>query len=208
MKLTSVILAGGQNKRMDGTPKWELKVGTETMLQRSIRRLKGISEEIIIVSGGSYHFDIVNNNTNVKLIYDRTPYLGPLNGIYTALKDSNGYYHFVIAADMPFFSTDLASFMFKTAVEKQMDLVIPMWKNQPQPLHGIYSKQVLQSIESDLKEKKLGLIKWLIEQKKIYIVEELEVKKFNINGRTFFNMNYPDEYQQATRWINEEGKSE
>lgn len=209
MNINAVLLAGGQNKRMNGIPKWELLFGQETMLERSIRKLKEISSQIIVVTGGDYLISPgKGEQTEIKVIYDQKSYLGPLGGIYTALGENKDGFSFIVAADMPFFSTNLANYMIKLALDQQVNIVIPKWQDKLQPLHGVYSPKVLPSIEEDLKQGKYSLIKWLLKQEKVYILEDDEVKKFNTNDRIFFNMNYPNEYQLALKWTNEVDRSE
>jgi len=204
MKITSVLLAGGLNKRMNGIPKWELKLGNETMLERAIRKLKVISQQILIVSGGDYQFHVDDPAIPVQVLYDQTPYLGPLNGLLTALKSSEETYHFIVAADMPFFSKSLASHMADLAVAHQLDIVIPRWEGKLQPLHGIYSSRIRNSIEADITLGKHSLIKWIKNQQNIRILEEKEIRPFNQSGRIFFNMNSPEEYEKAQIWLIEE----
>lgn len=208
MGITSVLLAGGQNKRMNGIPKWELQVGNETMLERSVNRLKGFSSEILVVTGGEHQFNIDQfKDIKINVVYDHTPYLGPLNGIYTALSHSNNNYNFVIAADMPFFSTDLSQYMYKIATENKAEIVVPVWKGNLQPLHAIYVKKVLPSIKSDLEQRKNSLIKWILNQHRTYFVKEKELEQFNKDGKVFSNMNYPEDYHRVLEWMKED-KSE
>ncbi|TCS79568.1 molybdenum cofactor guanylyltransferase [Tepidibacillus fermentans] len=205
MDFAAILLAGGQNKRMNRYPKWDLMMGQETMLQRSIRYLSKYSQEIFIVSGGEYRFPSFDHaRIPIHVVYDSTPYLGPLNGIRTGLKESDHHYHFVVAADMPFFSMEFACYMVELAETRQVDLVIPKWKGQLQPLYGIYAKNVLDSIEKVLVEGKNSLVKWIFEQENKMIIAEQIVARFNRNERIFFNMNHPEDYQQALVWIKEE----
>lgn len=207
MGLTSILLAGGQNKRMNGLPKWELRIGKEIMIDRSIRRLKTVSKQIIIVSGGTYQFSFLEKEEEfIKLVYDQTPFLGPLNGIRTGLTHSTDLYHFVVAADMPFFSVDLALWMYQLATTNQMDIVIPKWKDKLQPLHAIYSKSLIDAMSKDIEEGKNSLVKWILDQKRLLIVEELDVQEFNQSGKIFFNMNDPEQYMEALSWMIEEEK--
>jgi len=204
MTFTSVLLAGGQNKRMNGIAKWELKIGNETMIERSMHKLSLISDEILIVSGAEYKFPSLEFDNNINLVYDHTPFLGPLNGLKTALINSSNRFNFLVASDMPFFSTDLACYMYDLALTKQANVVLPRWNDKLQPLHGIYSKDLVQSITNCLNKEKYSLIKWILAQDKVYIVEEEELTSFTDNGRVFFNMNNPKEYEQAMYWIKEE----
>ena len=207
MTFASILLAGGQNKRMNGFPKWNLIINGETMLHRSLRILRESSAEVLIVSGGDYQFPNITDQTAgapVRVVYDPTPFLGPLNGIRTGLKSSDFHYHFVVAADMPFFSLDFVHYMLDIAITNQVDLVIPKWNGKLQPLHGIYTKPMFRSMENDLRDGKYSLVKWILEQENRLIIDEQVVKNFNLNQRIFFNMNQPDDYHLALDWIKEE----
>ena len=196
MMLTSILLAGGENKRMNRFPKWQLTVNGETMLERSIEKLSTFSQSIIIVSGGEYIFpEEILNKPNVSLVYDQTPFLGPLNGILTALEHSNADYHFLVAADMPFFSSDLAQHMYNLALKESYDMVIPVWSEKLQPLHAIYHKDLQDSIKKDISDHKYKLIKWILNQPNTYFLQEEEIKSYNQDSKLFFNMNTPEEYK-------------
>jgi len=202
MKITSLLLAGGLNKRMNGIPKWDLKIGEEPLLERTIRSLKKFSDEILIITGGEHKIVLAEQVSGVKIIYDDKPHLGPLNGILTGLKNSTTQYNFVVAADMPFFSIDLASFLYNQALIKKANVVIPIWQNSMQPLHGIYSKDNIASIARDLEQGKYSLIKWISQQESAFFLEEKEIKQLTRDDKIFFNMNYPADYEQALNWIN------
>lgn len=202
MKITSLLLAGGLNKRMNGIPKWELKIGSEPLLERTIRSLKKFSDEIIIITGGEHKIVLPEQLSDVKVIYDDKPHLGPLNGILTGLKNSTTNYNFVVAADMPFFSVELAGFLYKQALAKNATIAIPIWQNSMQPLLGIYSKDSIISIEREIKQGKYSLIKWISQQENVFLLEEKEIKQLTSDDKIFFNMNYPDDYEQALDWIN------
>ncbi|WP_339060975.1 molybdenum cofactor guanylyltransferase [Tepidibacillus marianensis] len=206
MTFASILLAGGQNKRMNQYPKWNLMMNEETMLQRSIRHLKDYSEEIIIVTGGEYQFSRVEeyHSTPIRVVYDPTPFLGPLNGIRTGLKESRHQYHFVVAADMPFFSLEFAKYMVEQSEKNGVDIVIPRWNERLQPLHGVYTQSLLDSMSKDLSEGKNSLVKWIMEQENKMIIDGKIVANYNRNQRMFFNMNHPEDYQQALVWIKEE----
>lgn len=197
MEITSLLLAGGKNKRMNGIPKWSLLINNETMLDRSIKKLADISNRILIVAGEEHELNLSSDCTYVSIVYDKTPYIGPLNGILTGLENCEDNFAFVVAADMPFFSPDLVKTMYKIAISNNFDVVIPSWKGKLQPLHGIYSSSLIASIKSYIQNGNYGLIKWLEQQENKYVLTEQEVELFNLDDRIFFNMNYPEEYQQA-----------
>lgn len=209
MNLTSAILAGGQNKRMEGRPKWSLMLGQQTALDRAIDKLIKLSNEILIITSGIQNVELqIVPFESLKLVHDKTPHLGPLNGILTALENSQNNYSFVVAADMPFFSNRLIEYMYELAIKTKSPLIIPKWQNRLQPLHGIYSVDNIASIKQALEQEQYSLTKWIHEQEDVYYLEENEIKRITNEDNIFFNMNYPYEYEQVLTWIIKEDKSD
>lgn len=209
MNVTSILLAGGQNKRMNYTPKWDLPFGGEKLLERSVRKLTNLSNDMIIVSGGDYRFQLeAHQQINLQIIYDKTPFLGPLNGLLTGLLNSMNKYNFVVASDMPFFSEKLAKDMYSIATEKNVDLIIPCWNNKLQPLHGIYSKEMLSTIQDDLFHGRNSIVKWIEKQENKMILDEKELSTYTDDGMIFFNMNNDNEYKLALERFSKEENGE
>ncbi len=192
MKLTVVVQAGGESRRM-GTNKALLPFLGQPLIQRVVERLKLVADEMIITSNqpGDYAF------LNLPVHPDIMPGYGALGGLLTALTVSTSPATAVVACDMPFVSAELMMYQMQVFQRGQWDAVVPKSEGGFEPLHAIYRtaicrQAVVQAIE--LGEKKM--IAWF-PKVKIYAVEPAEWRSFDPQGRIFWNVNTPQELQSA-----------
>ena len=78
------------------------------------------------------------------------------------------------------------------------DLVVPRWEKYPEPLHAVYSKSCLAPIEEKLKAKRLK-ITGFFSGVNVRFLEREEIERWDENGRSFTNLNTPDELQTAQK---------
>ena len=97
---SAFILAGGKSKRFE-SPKWKAMLGGITLLQRSWNLCTDLFESISIVAKSNYDFG------EKRLIQDILNVQAPLTGIYTALKQSEHKWNFIISCDLPFISEEI-----------------------------------------------------------------------------------------------------
>ena len=78
------------------------------------------------------------------------------------------------------------------------DVVVPRWQKHPEPLHAIYSKACLAPIETNLKAHRLK-IAGFFDQVKVHFVERETIARFDPDGRSFANVNTPEDLRQAQK---------
>jgi molybdopterin converting factor small subunit len=77
---------------------------------------------------------------------------------------------------------------------------VPHWDGRPQPLHAVYRRSVLPLLEGQLRRNELRPV-YLFDKVRTRDVDAEEVRRFDPEGWSFFNMNTPDDYARAvTRW--------
>lgn len=136
--VTGAILAGGPNTGMSGEPKAHLRIGNETLVQRQIRTMREVCKEIIVVTNTpKLFFDLLD--PSVRLITDYFPGRGPVSGMHAALHLARHPLVWMAGCDMPFLSSDVANRLIASRMEN-VDALIPIVRNRPVPLHGIYDK--------------------------------------------------------------------
>jgi molybdopterin converting factor small subunit len=101
---------------------------------------------------------------------------------------------FVTSCDAAFLSLPLISFLTSRIVNH--DVVAPYWQNRFQPLHAVYRRSVLPLLKEQLERGELRPI-FLYDKVRTYNVSEEEVRRFDPEGLSFFNMNEPQDYAQA-----------
>jgi molybdopterin-guanine dinucleotide biosynthesis protein A len=127
---------------------------------------------------------------------DLYPDTGPLGGIYTALSAASHPHVLVVACDMPWLNRPLLEYM--TELRHTADVVVPRWDKFPEPLHAVYSKACLEPIREKL-EAEMFKITAFYGRVKVRFVERAEIERFDPDGRSFVNVNTPDELAARER---------
>jgi molybdopterin-guanine dinucleotide biosynthesis protein A len=163
-----------------GFPKYLLPVGGRTIIENTIEILEPFFEELLLVTDNRGRFLWLEGITTVE---DLVRGCGPLGGIYTGLKAMSNQKGFFVACDMPFLHNGPLERVLTIAQEDDNLCVVPLVRGRIEPLHAVYSKQLLPHIERALSQGKLSLKELFRDNGCRYVrVEESEVRAFtNIN---------------------------
>ena len=185
--ICGAILAGGKGRRI-GYPKVRLRINGELVVDRVVKTMKEIFEEVIVVVNDRDDF---SGEYGVSVVEDLLPGRGPLAAIYTALKLSGREMIFVAAGDMPFIQPDLIRRLLGIAQSNDCDCVIPRNNVGYEPLHAVYSAGALTGFESALRGDDLSI--WAAFSR----LNTLYVDTTPGERRSFFNINTPDDLKLA-----------
>ncbi len=180
---TAIILAGGKSSRM-GFDKQFLKIDETRLMNLVISKLEEEFDEIIIVTNKPDEYNEFSQKIRTDIITGR----GPLSGIHSGLREASSEYAFVIPCDMPNINIDYVRYMKKVIEDKDVDVCVTKIKDNVEPLHGFYSKRIIDSIEKHLLSNERS-INSLITNLKTHYIEELEVMEFSLNKDIFKNLN-------------------
>jgi molybdopterin-guanine dinucleotide biosynthesis protein A len=134
----------------------------------------------------------------VTLVRDAVAYQGPVGGIYYGLAAAGSEVAFVTSCDSAFLNTDLISHLVSQIAEH--DIVVPWWQGRYQPLHAVYRRSVLPFLEGQLARGELRPV-YLFDKVRTRRIDEEQIRRFDPEGSSFFNMNTPDDYADALeRW--------
>jgi molybdopterin-guanine dinucleotide biosynthesis protein A len=189
--LSAIILAGGRSSRM-GTPKALLPFADEPLIVHIVRRLQPLFDDIVVVAAPDQQLP----EMSVRVIHDDVAYQGPVGGIYYGLNAAAGEFGFVTSCDSAFLNQALISYLL--SLRADYDAVVPRWDGRFQPLLAVYRKTVVPLLESQLAKGELRLVD-LIDKVRTRRVEEDEIRRFDPEGTSFFNMNCPEDYDEALR---------
>jgi len=191
--LSVVVLAGGQGRRF-GQDKTGIRLAGETLLERSLRRMAPLSDDLIVAGGNAAGSEA----PDVRWAPDLAPYEGVLAGIAGGLLACRYPWAFVVASDMPFVSLALVRYM--AALRARHDAVVPRLEVGLEPLHALYSQSCLPALREALSAGRRRAISFY-ESLCIRYVEPREIAPYDPDGRSFFNINTPDDLAQAERWL-------
>jgi len=124
-----VVLIGGASRRM-GMDKASIEFNGMTLLQRAVDVLSEVFTSVVI-SGGE------RPPTEVRVLPDLVPGLGPLGGLDTAYRAAAGKDVFLLAVDMPFVDAPTVRAIVEPHVAA-MGVRVPVADGRRQPLCAVY----------------------------------------------------------------------
>lgn len=177
-----IILSGGKNTRMNGKTKAFLNIGGYRFIDNILLASLDYKEKIISCNDISKYLEF----KDVKLVVDKFKEIGPIGGIYSALKETILDEALIVAGDMPFLNKEILNFLGNYKFNE--DVLVPVTNGKVQPLCSIYKKRVLETILKMIQEKDYKLKN---------LLNRLNVKYIDIkNAENFSNINTVYEYEK------------
>ena len=193
--LTAIILAGGKSSRIGADQdKAMLKLNGKRLIDIVISKLKYLVGDNIIIVGPPEKYPSYK-----QVVPDLFKQKGLLVGLYSGLKASASRHNLVVGCDMPFLKPELLQYMGDKIDSN--DIIIPSYsRGYVEPLCAIYSKDCLEVIKKNIKDGILS-IRRIFPYLKIKYIEEKEIKKFDPELNSFFNINYKEDFIMAEELI-------
>jgi molybdopterin-guanine dinucleotide biosynthesis protein A len=197
-----VILAGGLARRMGGGDKSLLSLGASSrVLDQVIARLGAQVDQMVLnANGDPERFD----EFGLPVVADSLDgFLGPLAGVLAGLDYAadHGFDHIVsVAADTPFFPTDLVSAL-ETAT-KHMDVPIALaatkiegGKTMRHPTFGLWHVALREDLRSALQDGLRKVVLWTDQHgAETHVFDSGEIDPF-------FNINTPEDLELANKMM-------
>jgi molybdopterin-guanine dinucleotide biosynthesis protein A len=196
-KITVAIQAGGKSSRM-GTDKSFVLLDGRPMIELVRDKVAGLGDELILITNRPDEYAYLA----LPMFSDLFPDQGSLGGIYTAVFTATHPYTLVVACDMPWLNRDLLQYMITLCHEA--DVIVPRWDKYPEPLHAIYSKNCLAPMAENIQASELKITRFF-GKVTVRFVERGEIERFDRHGRSFANINTPQELEEVN---SEQVKSE
>jgi molybdenum cofactor guanylyltransferase len=196
-KVAGYVLAGGGSKRF-GRDKALVEVGGMPMLGRMIELLRRVTKEVRIVAAPNKYAAF-----GATMVEDHWPGEGPLGGIITALEDAARTtappeWNLILSCDMPFLTRDWLAFLAERAVRSKAQVVFPHSASGPEPLCALWqtagAAKLRSGFESGVRKVTEGIALLRAE-----VLDEADWKRFDDEGRLFWNMNTASDYEEARR---------
>ena len=189
--LTIAILAGGRSSRM-GTDKAFVRVLGRPLIEEILGQSAGLGTESLIITNRPAEYAYLG----VPLFGDVLPDKGPLGGLYTALHSATRPHVLCIACDMPFVVRPLLDYLISLIPEG--DAIMPRLDGEAEPFRAIYSRACLAPIRAALDAGRMRMISFFPDVS-VRFVDEAEIDRFDPQHLSFFNVNTPEDLEQARR---------
>ncbi|MEM8858150.1 MAG: molybdenum cofactor guanylyltransferase [Chloroflexota bacterium] len=192
--LAVVIQAGGQSSRM-GRDKGLVELAGRPMIDWVIDQVVDMADDVLITTNNIHEYV----QFGLRMASDPEPGAGALPGLRTALSSAMGPFALVIACDMPFVNRGLLEYQVEKAFETQADVVVPVWDGRMQTMHAVYRREnCLNAVDSALAAGKAKMTSFYDDLNVLTIGVD-EVSRFSPTGKSFKNINTPEELEEAER---------
>ena len=191
------ILVGGASRRM-GRDKAQLRLGTETLLERVAGQLSGATSSVTLVGDTQAG----NPLPSVPDVYERW---GALGGIHGALSATKTDWSIVIACDLPFVTRDLFERLKSFADESPtgfIDSIVPIQPDgRPQPVCALYRRETCLPEIERLIQAGEHTPRALLTNVRTRYVQFAELSDLPGAENFFLNLNTPDDFERAKRLV-------
>jgi len=190
VRVSGVVLAGGQGSRMGGVDKGLQTFRGEPMVAHVIRRLAPQVEELIINANrnpGDYA------RFGHRVIADEIPgFAGPLAGFERGLAHARGELVATVPCDSPFLPADLVARLRRELESADAQLAVARTGDQEHPVFCLMRRDVLASLQRFLGSGQRKIDRWY---------GELRVARvaFDDEADAFMNTNTRDELSRLEK---------
>ena len=194
--ILGVVLAGGRSKRF-GEDKNQAKLGSKTLLERTIIKVSSKFRNILVVSN---HDVKINISDTLQVIPDCIEgNLGPLVGVLSAMKwikRNNKLYQWIATfpSDTPFFDESIID-QYKKEIKLNNSLLYFIKSNEKRHnIFGLWSVKLIDTLENDLINNNFRKVEdW---------ANKVGVRTINIKSKefdSFLNINTKEDFIEAEK---------
>jgi len=198
--ILAVVLAGGKSKRF-GRDKSQVKLGSKILIDYILTEIIDLYKDILIVTNEPIKY---LNSNKISITSDVKKGLGPLGGVFTAMKwvkDNKKNYEWIstFPTDTPFFKKEHLNKFYKEINLEKSDLFFMKSKNTRHNIFGLWSIELFQRLELALDKGDRKVEHW---------ANEIGVKTIDFehenNKDPFFNINTEKELETAKKLLNDD----
>lgn len=191
----ALIVCGGQSRRM-GQAKAYLPFGDETILQRIVRIVSPLVDELVLLTAKTQPPHPLAESHVV--LPDRVEGQGPAAAITDGLKHVAPWAEgaLVLGCDLPLVTAESLEYLFHELYEHQA--VIPRQQEHPQPLAAVYRPTVFETFLEVLAAGNPRLLA-CIQPLDARWLEPDELRQVDPRLGLFHNVNTPHDYREALR---------
>jgi molybdopterin-guanine dinucleotide biosynthesis protein A len=191
MKISAVLLAGGESRRM-GKDKATFLLYGKPLWQIQLELLRKLEPTEILVSART---DPVWRPADAQFVADDPPSCGPLSGLAASLAKMCTKHLLALAIDMPFMTEKYLTFLC-SQIEPRRGVIAKI-EDRFEPLAAIYPQEALANVQSALSGEDFSL---QTVTSRLVAAGKLEVMLVTSQERKLFlNVNEPTDLLRCSR---------
>ena len=192
------ILVGGASQRM-GQDKAQLRLGSETLLERIAAQLSAATSSVTLVGRPQTYQQ--HPLPNIRDIHEKW---GALGGIHAALSAAKTDWIIVIACDLPFVTSGLFK-KLKSFADESADSIVPIQPDgRAQPVCALYRRETCLPEIARLVSAGEHTPRALLTNVRTRYVQFAELGDLPGAENFFINLNTPEDFARA-KWLTETG---
>ncbi len=195
---SAVILAGGAGSRL-GSEKSHLSFGRRPLICWTVEKLQRAADEVIIVARNASQAAILSTMVHgVVFTCDSIFGFGPVAGLESGMRCAKGSLVFATGCDLPFLNVLVIEKLFELA--EGYDAAVPVRQNGLiEPLHAVYNRErMLRACENAI-ERGQRRIQAPLRELRVNRVSVDLFRSVDPQLLTFFNVNTPEDLEEARR---------
>lgn len=198
-KITGVILAGGQGRRMGSVDKGLQLLGERAMVQRVLERLAPQVDALLINANRNLEsYTALGAPYQAPVVPDLIPdFAGPLAGLHAALSRATTPLVATAPCDSPFLPADLVSRLHQALDSQGADLAVARTFDQPHPVFCLCRRELQPRLEAYLAGGDRKVYLWYSSLKVVEV-------SFDDEAEAFRNINTAAELEQASATLPEQ----
>ena len=200
LPVTAVFLGGGRGCRIGGNKLYLPDGERGSLILRILDRIAPWFEAILIAVGPEDRRPLErilaewNSSIPVRVVVDREPGRGPLEGVAAALEEVSSEWTFVLGCDMPCVREEVIRALWE-ARELRSDVVCAELAGFLEPLHAFYRRTCLVPIRAALEAGDLRM-KGFYPRVAVTVVDEETLALLPAYGRSFWIVNTPEDLER------------
>lgn len=188
LAVSGIILAGGSSLRL-GREKALIDAGGETLIERVVRHLSLVVEQIVLVTNDPERYAFLA----LPMVGDIYPNVGTLGGLHAGLAAIEAPYGLAVGCDMPFLNPALLRHMI--SLRAGCDVVMPRVGRYREPLHALYAQALARQFAREIEAGQRRVMLALGDAQVCYVDRE-ELVRYDPHLNSFFNVNEPQDVER------------
>ena len=201
-QVSAFILTGGASSRM-GKAKGLLEFGGEPLILRIARTIEPLVSSVTAV-GPSERYAALGlqliEDQQFGIAGERGKSPGPLAGIASALSASRTDWNLILACDLPYLSREWLDWLLARTTVSNGQIIMPRTEGGSEPLAAVYRRECVEPVISAL-HRGIRKVTDAMAQLRTEFVTEREWHHIDLDGRLLRNMNTPEDYEEARKWL-------
>ena len=190
MSDAAIVLCGGRSTRM-ARDKASLPFGDETMLERIVRVVSEVVDEVWVVAREGQEIA-----GDFQIARDSSEGYGPLAGLCAGLEAMSAERAFLTSCDVPLLRPAYVERLL--ALSRGFPIAVPVIGDRSMVTSAVYAREVLPVARRLLAEHRLRPL-FLVEAFDARIVSESELREVDPDLESLVDCNTPETYRRALR---------